>query len=42
MERWEKSNSNFNLEEKTEQSPEDVIKEVQHPLAVSWLEQLQM
>ncbi len=38
MERWEKSNSNFNLEEKTEQSPEDVIKEVQHPLAVRWLE----
>ena len=31
MERWEKSNSNFNLEEETEQSPEDVIKEAQHP-----------
>jgi biopolymer transport protein ExbB/TolQ/methyl-accepting chemotaxis protein len=38
MERWEKSNSNFNLEEETEQSPEDVIKEAQHPLAVRWLE----
>jgi len=38
MDRWEKINPNFNLEEETEQSPEDVIKEAQHPLAVRWLE----
>ena len=37
MERWEKSNPNFNMEEETEQSPE-VIKKAQHPLAVRWLE----
>ena len=37
MERWEKSNPNFNMEEETEQSPE-VIKKAQHPLAIRWLE----
>ena len=37
MERWEKSNPNFNMEEETEQSPE-VFKKAQHPLAVRWLE----
>ncbi len=38
VEMWERCNPDFNIEEKTDQSPEDIIKEAKHPLAVSWLE----
>ena len=38
IERWERRNPNFNLEEETDQSPEDIIKKSRHPLAVRWLE----
>ncbi len=37
MERWERSNPDFNIEEKTEQAPESVIRGARHPLAVRWL-----
>lgn len=37
IERWERRNPNFNLEEETDQSPEDIIKKSRHPLAVRWL-----
>ena len=38
IESWERRNPNFNLEEETDQSPEDIIKKSRHPLAVRWLE----
>lgn len=38
MERWAKSNPDFNIEENTEQTPESVIRGAWHPLAVRWLE----
>ncbi len=38
MDRWADLNPDFNIEEETDQSPEDVIKEAKHPLAVRWLE----
>ena len=38
IESWERDNPDFNIEEETDQSPEDVIKEAKHPLAVRWLE----
>ena len=37
MERWERSNPDFNIDEKIEQAPE-IIRSAQHPLAFRWLE----
>lgn len=38
IKRWERLNPNFNLEEETDQSPEDIIKKSKNPLVVRWLE----
>ncbi|MDE0552778.1 MAG: hypothetical protein OXI24_01065, partial [Candidatus Poribacteria bacterium] len=37
MERWERSNPDFNIDEKIEQAPE-IIRSARHPLAFRWLE----
>ena len=40
MERWERSNPDFNIDEKIEQASE-IIRSARHPLAFRWLERFE-